>query len=217
MNIYQKMSQATAEITAVAKNLNVGFGRASYKAAGEADVLCAVKKVEEKHGIYSYPVAREIIESGIIESMKADGSTYKQNYLRLAITYRFVNIEEPSDYIEITSYGDGIDTGDKATGKAMTYGDKYALMKAYKIITGEDPDQYASTEMAEKATKKEMPKKAVEQPSNLIDARMQGTLYTACKKAGKNPSDLDSLKGIKGWSSITIDQFREAMKELGEE
>lgn len=35
MNIYQKMSQATAEITAVAKNLNVGFGRSAYKAAGE--------------------------------------------------------------------------------------------------------------------------------------------------------------------------------------
>ena len=36
----------------------------------------------------------------------------------------------------------------------MTYADKYALMKAYKIITGEDPDQSASQELrkAEPAT-----------------------------------------------------------------
>ena len=28
----------------------------------------------------------------------------------------------------------------------MTYSDKYALLKAYKIITGEDPDQFKSEE-----------------------------------------------------------------------
>ena len=30
--------------------------------------------------------------------------------------------------------------------KAMTYADKYALMKAYKISTGDDPDKEASPE-----------------------------------------------------------------------
>ena len=29
----------------------------------------------------------------------------------------------------------------------MTYSDKYALLKAYKIVTGDDPDQYASEEL----------------------------------------------------------------------
>jgi hypothetical protein len=42
------------------------------------------------------------------------------------------------------SYGDGIDTGDKAPGKAMTYSDKYSLLKAYKVATGDDPDKDAS-------------------------------------------------------------------------
>ena len=42
------------------------------------------------------------------------------------------------------TFGDGVDTQDKAPGKAMTYGDKYALLKAYKIVTGDDPDQNAS-------------------------------------------------------------------------
>ena len=43
MNIYEKMAAITAELSAVAKNLQVGEGRSSYKAVGEADVLAAVK------------------------------------------------------------------------------------------------------------------------------------------------------------------------------
>ena len=46
----------------------------------------------------------------------------------------------------MVSYADGIDSGDKATGKAMTYSDKYSLLKAYKIATGDDPDKDASPE-----------------------------------------------------------------------
>jgi ERF superfamily. len=70
--------------------------------------------------------------------------------MRLEITYRFVNIDKPEEYIDIKTYGDGLDTGDKAPGKAMTYGDKYALMKGYKISTGDDPDKEASVETSYK-------------------------------------------------------------------
>ena len=41
---------------------------------------------------------------------------------------------------------EGIAPQDKGSGKAMPYADKYALMKAYKISTGDDPDQNASVE-----------------------------------------------------------------------
>ena len=64
--------------------------------------------------------------------------------MRVETVYRFVNTEKPDEFVDITTYGDGIDQGDKAPGKAMTYGDKYALLKAYKIITGDDPDQNMS-------------------------------------------------------------------------
>ena len=56
--------------------------------------------------------------------------------------------DDSVEEIEIITYGDGIDTQDKGPGKAMTYADKYALMKAYKIITGDDPDQNPSPESA---------------------------------------------------------------------
>ena len=148
-NIYKKMSAITAELTAVAKNLNVGIGKAAYKAVGEADVLAAVKPLEEKHGVYSYPYSRKIVEADLVTTTSEyQGKvTEKTNrYLRIETVYRFVNIDNPDEYIDITTYGDGIDPQDKAVGKAMTYSDKYALLKAYKIITGEDPEQFKSEE-----------------------------------------------------------------------
>ena len=143
MNIYQKMSAITKEISTVAKNLQVGEGKNQYKAVGEADVLAAVKPIEVKHGVYSYPFNREIVESGEMVSTTKYGDR-KSLYLRVKTVYRFVNVDEPSEYIDITTYGDVVDSQDKAPGKAMTYGDKYALLKAYKIQTGDDPDQNES-------------------------------------------------------------------------
>ena len=146
-SIFQRMAAATAEITAVAKNLNVGYGRSSYRAVGEADVLAAVRKAEHSNGIYSYQADRKIVDSGIMSNVKSDGTETRQLYLRIRTTYRFVNLDNPSDYIEVISYGDGVDSQDKAVGKAMTYSDKYALIKGCKIVTGEDPDQFASQQL----------------------------------------------------------------------
>lgn len=147
MNIYEKLAAITVELNAVAKNLKVGEGRSAYKAVGEADVLAAVKPLEAKYKVYSYPSSRRIVDSDVITTKKCYNGQESESskfYMRLETVYRFVNAEDPEDYAEITTYGDGVDSGDKAPGKAMTYGDKYALLKAYKIITGDDPDQAAS-------------------------------------------------------------------------
>ena len=153
MNIFQKMEAITNELGFVAKNLNVAVSKTnSYKATGEVDVLEAVKPLENKYGVYSYAIDREIIESDTLTQNTQYGEKTSL-FLRMKVTYRFVNTDNPQDYIETISFAEGIDSGDKASGKAMTYADKYALMKAYKISTGEDPDQKASEEY-KKPTKK---------------------------------------------------------------
>lgn len=146
MNIIQRMAAATAELGTVAKNLLIEAGKNTYKAVSERDVIDAVKPVEAKFGIYSYPVSREIVESDQLESETYDGKKKTTFFFRTKVVYRFVNVDEPTDFIEVTSYGDGMDSGDKSPGKSMTYADKLALLKAYKISTGEDPDQEASKE-----------------------------------------------------------------------
>lgn len=149
-NIYQRMMAITAELQTVAKNLTVQQTKtSSYKAVSERDVLDAVKPIEYKYGVYSYPVSRRILESNMLESESTyNGQTSKKTTFmtRIETVYRFVNTEKPEEYIETTVFSEGIDTQDKGSGKAMTYGDKYALMKAYKISTGDDPDQTASEE-----------------------------------------------------------------------
>lgn len=161
LNIYEKMMLITKEIGVVEKNLKVQVTQAnSYKAVSERDVLDNVKPLEEKYRVYSYPIERKITESDILtKESEYNGKTTRTNtfYMRLEITYRFVNIDKPEEYIDIKTYGDGLDTGDKAPGKAMTYGDKYALMKGYKISTGDDPDKEASVETSyKKVVKKEV-------------------------------------------------------------
>jgi hypothetical protein len=161
MNIFQRMLAATSEINRVAKNLKVDISKSqSYKAVAESDVLEAVKPIEEKYGIYSYPVSRTIIKDETYTTQSTyDGRTSEKNtfFLRVETVYRFVNTDKPEEYIDITTYGDGVDTQDKAPGKAMTYGDKYALLKAYKIQTGDDPDANPSGNLGKKKVEKPTP------------------------------------------------------------
>lgn len=175
LNIFQRMLNATTEIDRVAKNLKVDISsRQSYKAVAEADVLEAVKPIEEKYGIYSYPYSREIIKDETITNTTTyDGKTTERISLlmRIKTVYRFVNVDNPQEFIDITTYGDGVDTQDKAPGKAMTYADKYALLKGYKIQTGDDPDAEASGELEKPQNKPAGTQNAkpVQKPSQVLN------------------------------------------------
>ena len=147
MNIFQRVAAITAELGTVAKNLNVSAGKGSYKAVSERDIIDAVKPLEAKYRVYSYPSHRQILESEALESEKTyNGNTTKSTtfFTRVQTEYTFVNIDSPEDRFTTIVFSEGIDPGDKGSGKAMTYADKYAVMKAYKISTGDDPDEQAS-------------------------------------------------------------------------
>lgn len=166
LNIYEKMSFITEEMGVVEKNLKVQVNKTnSYQAVSERDILDNVKPLEKKYRVYSFPVDRKIIDNDILtKEVEYNGAITKTNtiYMRLEITYRFINIDNPTEYIDIKTYGDGLDTGDKAPGKAMTYGDKYALMKGYKISTGDDPDKDPSPESGYKKDEVKASPKQVE-------------------------------------------------------
>ena len=207
MNIFEKLSLITAEIGVVEKNLTVPTGgKNSYKAVSERDVLDAVKPIENKYRVYSYPVSRQIIDRDtLVKETEYEGKITRTNtiFMRVETVYRFVNIDNPAEYIETTVYGDGMDTGDKATGKAMTYADKYALMKAYKLSTGDDPDKDASPEHGYE--KKEEPKASPKQVSMVSDLYTDAEMEIICKKAK-----------IKGIDELTVTQASALIsKKLG--
>lgn len=210
MNIFQKMSAVTNELQTVAKNLIVNTGKNnSYKAVSERDIIDAVKPLEIKYGIYSYPWDRQIIESQTLDSeSEYQGKVTKKTtfFSRIKTTYRFVNIEKPDEYIDMVTFAEGIDAQDKGSGKAMTYADKYALMKAYKISTGDDPDQNASVETHYnnvRAGKAEQPKPA-QSPRKMLIARLN--------ELGIDVNTYAREKGLNGQTDPDV--FMKLLKEL---
>lgn len=194
-NIYQRIAAITAELRVVAKNLTVPTGgKNSYKAVSERDILDAVKPLEEKHGVYSYPAGRNVLESHILESEKTyNGQTTKTTTFmtRIETLYRFVNVDNPAEFIETVTFAEGIDPQDKGSGKAMTYADKYALMKAYKISTGDDPDQDASEDKHYKSASPTPPANA-QKPTKTPRERLINKLY----EQGINPNAYAAEKGL---------------------
>lgn len=201
MNIFEKMLNITNEIANVNKNLTVGEGKSSYKAVGEADILKAVKELEFKYRVYSYPANREVIESIMYTTTNNYGE--KNNiFSRIKTTYRFVNIDKPDEYIETITFAEGIDTQDEGSGKAMTYSDKYALMKSYKIITGEDPDQNPS----ETGYKKQQIKVKVSN-NKITDVEAKSIYALMIRKGFDVVAVLEKNYGIKNTSDLTKEQY----------
>lgn len=151
MNIYEKMMNITAEVGTVAKNLEVQVtSKSKYKAVSEADVIRALKPLLIKYRVYAWPVQVNITDEKVLTSTYTDrdGVANSRNsfFLRMEAIYRFINVDNPTEYVDVKGVGDGIDTGDKAPGKGSTYAGKYSLLKAFMVATGDDPDQEASQE-----------------------------------------------------------------------
>ena len=202
LNIYEKLSLISEEIGIVEKELKIEISKSkSYNAVSERKILDAVKPLEKKYRVYSYPVKREIIDKDIlVKETEFNGKITKTNnlFMRTETTYRFVNIDNPNEFIDTTTYGDGLDTGDKAPGKSMTYADKYALMKAYKISTGDDPDKEPSPEKGYTKKKEN-------------DYRKE--LIEYCKKNKVDMNNIAKEYGINSKSSN--DDFYDVCSEIG--
>ena len=144
MNIYEKMQAVSEAVRSVEKNITVGGGNSSYKAVADIDVLVKVKEAEKEFRLLSIPVRQELVKTEIVKVI-GQGGYEKITYADIVkMTVRIVNIDKTDEYVEVESFGRGLDAGDKGFGKASTYARKYALLNAYKIATGEDPDQQKS-------------------------------------------------------------------------
>ena len=145
-NLYEKIQAVSMEIMNIEKDMDVGSGSYSYKAISDNAVTLAVKKAEKEYGLLSIPIKQELINSDVVKQQKngKDSILYVDT---IKMTVRIIDIDNPKDFIEIESFGKGIDSSDKGFGKASTYARKYALLNAYKIATGEDPDANKSEQI----------------------------------------------------------------------
>ena len=150
-NLYQRILAVSQEVKNIGKDMTVGSGTYSYKAVSDLAVTLVVKSAEELHGVVSIPIKQELVSSEVYRSVKKESyngrDTEKETFTyvdNIKMTVRFINVDNTDEYVDVETFGKGIDTGDKGFGKASTYARKYALLNAYKIATGDDPDKDAS-------------------------------------------------------------------------
>lgn len=199
MNIFEKIQAVSNEVRNVEKNLVVGTGNSSYKAVGDLDVVMKVKEAETKFRVVSIPVRQELVKSEIVRVVGNNGYE-KLTYSDIVkMTVKIVNLDNTSEAIEVESFGRGLDAGDKGFGKASTYARKYALLNAYKIATGEDPDANKSEQQVA-LTKDEVKDKVINymmQNANYCNSCLS---YYGCKTVEELDSKaINSIyKNLKG-------------------
>lgn len=157
LSLYQKIQRVSNEIKNLEKDMDVGTGSYKYKAVSDLQVTLAVKAAEEIHKLVSIPMKQELISHEVIKTINKNGNealTYVDN---IKMTVSIVDLES-GESIDIESFGKGIDSADKGFGKASTYARKYALLNAYKIATGEDPDADKSVQQTAQKTVSQMRK-----------------------------------------------------------
>ncbi len=146
MSIYAKIAAVMGDIQYLRQDDSIRAGAESYRAITEEKVTSTVRAAMLKHGLVLYPVS---MTRGMdrYEVVRSSGKTGIDYVTTVDALYAMVDTET-GESITIASSGTGIDTGDKAVGKAMTYAYKYALLRTFAIPTGEDPDKIASEDVA---------------------------------------------------------------------
>jgi hypothetical protein len=127
-NIAQRIAAVMGEVDYVQKEKKQGM---NYSIVSHDAVTAKVRPLLHKHGVIYYPRGLQVQQNG--------------NRTEAVFTVRFENIDNRTDYIDVETFGYGVDPQDKGPGKAMSYGVKYALLKVLGLETGDDPDTVQDT------------------------------------------------------------------------
>ena len=139
MQVYKNIAAVQGElaIEGIAKDRN--NQQQGYKFRGIDDVYNALAPVLSKHGLCILP---RIINREMIERTTKTGSALF--YVTVEAEFDFVATEDGSKHT-VRTYGEAMDSADKATNKAMSAAYKYAAFQAFCIPTEGDNDADTTT------------------------------------------------------------------------
>jgi hypothetical protein len=131
--IYGKMIEVSKRIGAIGKNERNQMQKFDFR--GIDTVYNELHDIMAEVGVFSVP---ETLSMHPEERKSRNGGTLI--YRILTIQYTFY--AEDGSSVRSTVIGEGMDSGDKASNKAMAVAHKYALLQAFTIPTKEskDPD-----------------------------------------------------------------------------
>lgn len=137
--IYGLIGKAMAEIGAIGKDkVNQQQG---FKYRGIDQVYNSLYPIMAKYGLFITPEILDHKREERTSTKTYQGQTKTSTLLYSIITVRYTVYAPDGSYVHMTVIGEGMDSGDKATNKAMSIAMKYAMFQLFMIPTeAVDPD-----------------------------------------------------------------------------
>lgn len=191
MNIFESIAGIMSEGASIAKakrNQQQGF---QYR--GIDDVMNTFQPLLSKYKVFIVP---EVIDQKREERQTTKGG----NLLYSVLTIKYTFFAEDGSSVSAVVVGEGMDSGDKASNKAMSVAMKYAMFQTFCIPTEEMSDPDAETPAL--STKKDAePQKKAEPEPTLV-----------CSRCGKK---IVAVKNSKGQTQSPAEQAAYSRKEFG--
>ncbi len=199
--IFQAIPAIMGEINAVGKNkknLQQGF---MYR--GIDDVMNAINPALVHHKVFIVP---EILEQSREERQTNKGA----NLIYSICKMRFRFCAEDGSSVEAVTVGEGMDSGDKATNKAMAIAFKYACFQVFCIPTEEMKDPDAESHTGVQGKKQEQ--REVE--NSLIDEIKVSVIRSTIMKKGVSEQSVLNNYHISNFKEMTFSMWNNAMQIL---
>lgn len=197
-NIYETISAVMDEIGAIGKNKRNAQQGFMYR--GVDDVMNALNPAFIKHKLFMVP---EVMEQS--RERRTTGKGGELIYSVCKVRYTF--FAEDGSSVQAVVIGEGMDSGDKASNKAMAVAFKYACFQVFCIPT---------EEMTKADAEPVDPDGEVHEPSRperLPETHIK-TLYEELKRTGIGRKALCKNYGVESVAQMTIEQFKNAMEVL---
>ena len=195
MKVYQAINKVQAELahTGISKTRTNTQG-SGYKFRGIDDVFNALSPLLATHGLCILP--RMLTRTCEERRSKSGGNLF---YVTVEAEFDLVAAEDGSKHT-IRTFGEAMDSGDKATNKAMSAAYKYAAMQAFSIPTEGDNDTENHTHEVmpkPKANHNQMQDHITSISESTTLEELQTRFKEAYKSAGTDKEWLEAVTGAK--------------------
>lgn len=130
LNLYQKIADVKANIDGFTKDTK-GY---NYSYVSGSQVLHRIRNKMIEHNLLLVPYTEN---EEVTETTNAKGKP--EHIVKLKLTYKWINADKPQEILEVPFFAIGQqDDVSKAHGTALTYAERYFLMKFFNIPTDED-------------------------------------------------------------------------------
>lgn len=130
--VVERLIDVMGEVGAIEKGRQVTEGPARYAYRGIEDVQAALQRLLVRHRVLILPSTLQRIDHPPRQT-RAGTAMYA-----VALHVEFTAYGPAGDTVTMTAWGEGADTGDKASGKAHSMAYKTAMLEAFCVPTERD-------------------------------------------------------------------------------